>query len=244
MTVSQPSSQALARITGVIYLILIVAGIYGSVVVRANLIFPGDATTTAQQIMSAEGSFRISIVSDLTMIVADVALAVLFFVLLKQVSYVLALVTTLFRLTQASILGLNLLNLTLALNLLTSSDVAELADSQRHSLAMLFLTAQGIGYDLGLVFFAVSLMALGYVLLRSSRIPKLIIAALILSAGVYLVGSLITILVPNLRSMFEVAYLLPFVAELALAGWLTVRGLRLSEVSDGNVINPQQKRYA
>ena len=138
----------------------------------------------------------------------------------------------------------NLLFLTLAFNLLNSSDVAELADSQRHSLAMLFLTAQGIGYDLGLVFFAVSLMALGYVLLRSSRIPKLIIAALILSAGVYLVGSLITILVPNLRSMFEVAYLLPFVAELALAGWLTVRGLRLSEVSDGNVINPQQKRYA
>ncbi|MCB0174425.1 MAG: DUF4386 domain-containing protein, partial [Anaerolineae bacterium] len=54
-----------ARVAGVLYLTIIVAGIFAEFVVRQSLIVPGDATATASNIMASEGLFRLGIAGDL-----------------------------------------------------------------------------------------------------------------------------------------------------------------------------------
>jgi hypothetical protein len=95
-----------ARVAGVLYFIIIIAGIFAEFGVRSSLIVSGDAAATASTILAAEGLFRSGMAADLVMILADVALALLFYVLLKPVSQALALLAAFFRLAQAAVLGI------------------------------------------------------------------------------------------------------------------------------------------
>ena len=58
---------AYSRIAGIGYLIIIMAGIFAEFLLRSNLIVPGDATMTANNIVGSESLFRLSIASDLIM---------------------------------------------------------------------------------------------------------------------------------------------------------------------------------
>ena len=84
----------IARVAGLLYLTIIVAGIFAEFFVRASLIVPGDATTTADNIMASEQLFRIGIAGDLIMIMSDVALALIFYILLMIIKNLIDFKTT------------------------------------------------------------------------------------------------------------------------------------------------------
>jgi hypothetical protein len=74
MTNQKPNNwpQVYARICGVLYLFNILAGIFGEVFVRNNLIVAGDSTATAHKIMASNLRFRGGIAGDLLMHVSDI----------------------------------------------------------------------------------------------------------------------------------------------------------------------------
>ena len=76
------SLRQTARIAGVLYLTIIIAGIFAEFFVRQSLVVPGDAGATASNIVASEGLFRLGIAADLVMILSDIALALVFYVLL------------------------------------------------------------------------------------------------------------------------------------------------------------------
>jgi hypothetical protein len=55
----------LARVAGLLYLLLIPLSTFGMLYVRYNLLVPGDAAATASNILASESLFRLSIVSAL-----------------------------------------------------------------------------------------------------------------------------------------------------------------------------------
>ena len=97
------SQRKAARIAGFGWLIIIIAGIFAEFVIRMQLIVPGDAATTANNIMDSEWLFRISIVSDLIMLAFDVVVALALYVVLKPVNRSLALLAAIFRLVMDAI---------------------------------------------------------------------------------------------------------------------------------------------
>ncbi|MEZ4661836.1 MAG: DUF4386 domain-containing protein [Caldilineaceae bacterium] len=191
---NQPIEQTprkTARMAGLLYLILIIAGIFAQGYVREGLIMaPGDAAATAHNIVAAEGLFRLSIAGDLVMILCDIALGVLFYLLLRPVSNALALMAAFFRLAQAATLGLNLLNLFVALNLAKGMDtLAQFATAQQQALAMLFVNAHSTGYDIALIFFSIYLLLLGYLMTKSSYFPGFLGTMLVVAGVCYLIDS-------------------------------------------------------
>jgi hypothetical protein len=135
-----------ARIAGILYLIIITLGIFSEVFIRSSLIVADDATATAANIMASKSWFRLGFVADAIMLLSDVAIAVLLYALLKPVNKTLALITTAFRLTQAAILGLNLLNYYGALLLLTGAGYAAVFETdQLYALVMLLLDLHSHG---------------------------------------------------------------------------------------------------
>lgn len=229
---SATSSRMVSRMTGALYLVIIVSGIFAHFLVRGSLVVPGNAGVTAANIIASEQLFRFGIVGDIVMILSDVAVGVLFYVLLKAVNKTLALLAALLRLVQATFLGVNLLNLWIALQLLSGAPyLAPLGLEQAQTLALLFLGLFNIGYSLALVFFALSILLVGVLIVQSTYIPRILGILLVLASVGYLVDSLAQVLLLNYgvyADLFGTVVFVPaLIAELSLAIWLVVKGVRL-----------------
>lgn len=205
-----------ARSAGLLYLVIIAAGLGAELALRGPLLAPGDALATAENVRAGLGAFRLSLLLDLVMILCDVALACLLYLLLAPFSPVIAVLMAAFRMVQAAILGANLFNQTMALNLLTlPGDLPG-----REALALAHLELQAQGYDLGLAFFGLSCGLLAVILLRGPGLPRIIGWLMAGAAPVYVAGAVLRIMAPDMTGLIEPAYLLPVVAELAFCLWL------------------------
>lgn len=224
------SNIKLARLTGALYLIVILCAGFSQGYVRAGLIVPGDAAATADNIMASEWLFRLGFVSDLIAFLCDAAIAVLFYVLLKSAGKTLSLMAASFRLlAHPAIASINLLNHFAAILLLGGAGYLTFFDpAELQALAMLALDAHGYGYLIGGAFFGVHCLLLGYLLVKSTLFPRLL-GRLMMIAGVgYLVESFGKFLFPAYAEAFTWAVAVPAaVAEISLAVWLLWKGVKI-----------------
>ncbi len=219
-----------ARVAGMLYLLIIIFGISSEVFIRGNLIDPNDAAATAANIATSQTLFRAGFLADSIMLLCDVAIAVLFYTLLKSINKTLAITAAAFRLIQASILGLNLLNYYAVVLLLSGTGAGTLLETkQLHAQVMLFLDMHSHGYDLGLLFFAISNFILGYLIIRSTFLPTILGYGLQAAATVYLIGSYTRFMAPDYIPFVEPFYLIPLVAELSFCLWLLIKGIKVRE---------------
>jgi hypothetical protein len=227
-THSDNDAQALqARITGVLYLIIIVLGLFSELFVRGGTIVAGDPAATATSIAGSQFLFRVGIASDIVVFLADVGVAALLYVLLQPVSQAISLIAAAFRLTGTAVYSANLLNQFAALFLATGEGSVEtLSPGHAEALAMFFMELQGHGYDLGLVFFGVHCLGLGYLLARSNLFPGALGVLMGLAGLGYLVGSFTLFLFPGLHAAITPVYIAPLIGEVAFCLWLILKGVR------------------
>ena len=220
------SLRPVAGLAGALYLVIILAGVWSEVTVRAPLLLPDDPMQTFAALQATLGRVRASIAADVVMLIADVALAVLLFRLLRASGPMLALTAAAFRLMQAAVLGANLLNLQAAV-LLAGGHAASalLHEEAAAALATLRLQAHAEGYDLGLVFFGVNTWLTSVLLWRAPWAARALGPLMAGAGAVYLAGSGVRMLAPDLSVAFAPAYALPLVAESVWCLWLLWVGL-------------------
>jgi hypothetical protein len=224
---NDPSPQVYARIGGMLYLLIIVSGMVGEVVVRGKLVVSGDAATTAHNIAASPLLWRVGIASDLIMHVCDVPLMLIFYVLLKPVNKPLALLAVLFNLVQTAALVAYKLTLVVALFLLGDAEYLKAFDlKQLQALTYLSVRADGYGFGMGLIFFGFECLILGYLIRRAGYLPKFLGVLMQVAGLCYLTNSFALLLAPKVAGVLFPAILLPaFVGELSLCLWLLVRGV-------------------
>lgn len=232
-----------ARIAGILYLVIIVAGMFAQFFVRQTLVVPGDAGATATNIIASEGLFRAGIAADLVMIMADVAIGLAFYLLLKHVNHALALLAAFFRLGQAAMLAVNLLNLVFVLELLGGAEYLGAFEAQQlQALILPLLNAHGIGYALGLVFFGFSILILGYLLYRSAYFPGILGILLLLASLGYLADGFARVLLVNYAAYQPIfdnyVVTAAFIAELLLGLYLLIKGARAPQPDAAAALNP------
>src|SRR4029077_11657225 len=134
------SPQTYARIGGVLYLIIIIAGGFAEGIVRSRLIVQGDAAATAKNIMASEWIWRIAFAGDLAIYVCGVPLVLIFYLLLRPVKRNLALLAVFFNLVSLAIEGVNALSHFAPLLLLGGADFLKVFEPrQLQALALLFV---------------------------------------------------------------------------------------------------------
>jgi len=217
----------MARIAGLLYLIIIVFGIWAEVFVRSGIVVSGDAGATAQNIAASPGLFRAGFVADSIMVLCDIGLAVLLYILLKPVGLEVALVAMFFRLAQAAVLAVNLLNYYAAILLLDGTGLAAVFEADHlNAMVAFYLNLHSHGYDLGLLFFGIHCLLLGYLIFKSRYMPR-ILGTLVMAAGlVYLIGTYTRFLVPDYVATVAPIYLVAVISEVSLCVWLLVKGVR------------------
>ena len=217
-----------AKMAGLLYLVIIVGAGFGEGYVRQTLLVSGDAATTASNIRAAETLFRFGFLGDLVAFMADAAVAVLLYVILRPVSRTLSLMAAAFRLVAHPAIGsVNLLNHLGALVLLGNAGTAgAFPPDQLEALALASLELHGYGYLIGGAFFGVHLALLGYLLYRSDLFPKWLGVLLLLAAAGYLTESFTAFVIPALAELgASFVVFTASLAEVSLCLWLLIRGV-------------------
>jgi hypothetical protein len=227
----EKSPQRYARIGGVLYLAIVVLGVFGEVFVRGALVVSGDATATASAIAASESLWRAGLAGDLLMHVFDLPMIVVLYLLLRPVSESLALLATFFNLIQTAVLVANKLNLLVPILLLgNSGGLAAFSPEQLHALSYLAIKAHGYGFGVGLIFFGFACLFRGYLIFKSGYLPSVLGWLMALAGLCYLGNSFALLLAPALASaLFPFILLPPFVGELCFALWLTFKGVDLQK---------------
>ena len=233
--VADISLRKAARIAGFGLLIMFIPTAFSYFFVLEGLIVPGDAATTANNIMANELLFRIAIASFLIVIVLDVVVAWAFYVLLKPVNKSLSLLTGWFRLVYSTIFGIALLNLVNALRLLIDADyLTVFGTDQLHAQVLLSLNAFSDGWAIGYIFFSLHLFFLGYLVFKSGYIPKILGVLLIISSPAYLIDNVAILLLPNYENyeaiISLVVFVPAFIGEFSLMLWLLFKGSKIPEM--------------
>lgn len=228
-TVAQ-SPQRYARTCGVLYLYIIVAGVFAELFVRSKLVVP-DAATTAGNILAHESLFRLGFSGELLHLAFDVVVAVILYALLRPVDRYVALLAAFMRLACDLVLAVASLSHFAALRLLENSDYLHtFAPEQLRSLALLALKLHGDGYAISLVFFAFACLSLGYLIYRSGYLPRLIGVLMAIAGVCYLVDSFAHFLDPAFAAtLFPPIFVPIFVAEVSLTLWLIVKGVNVAK---------------
>jgi len=221
-------ARLVARIGGVLYLVIIVLGALGEGLVRRRIVVPGDATATAANLRSMEGLWRLGVAGEVVLLTCATALAVVLYVLMRPVKRHLALLVVLLNIVSIAIEGVAAVSLATALHPLTSAAWVEaFTPEQLEALAMLAVRSHSTGFGIALVFFGAECVVLGHLIARSGYLPRALGGLMQIAGVCYVINSFALLLSPPLSSRLFPAILVPaLVAELSFALWLLVKGVR------------------
>jgi hypothetical protein len=224
------SPNVLARIAGVLYLIITVAAVFAHFYVPGELIVAGDAAATAANITASESLFRIGAIgSELVILLSEVLLSVVLYLLFRPVSKTLSLLAAVSRLIMTAIHGLNLLNYYFVLQLLSGGDYLTVFSAEQvNALVTLFLDAHSIGFTIGIAFLVPHVLILGYLIIKSGYFPK-VLGILFMAAGVgYLVDTIGLLLAPSYTTTPGLIAMVIAIAEISFPIWLLVKGVNMA----------------
>ncbi len=219
--------QFYVRLGGLFYLMIIVLGLFGELIVRGSLVVSANAAATAQNIAASPALWGFGILGDLSMQLLDIPIIVLFYLLFKRVNAGLNLAATFFNLIQTAMLVANKLLLVVPLVLLSGAAATSVFSSEQLAAwSYLAIQLHAYGFGIGLIFFALACLLRGYLIIQSGFFPAVIGVMLALAGVCYLVNSLALLLAPDLASQLFPWIMLPVLAaELSLSLWMIIKGV-------------------
>jgi hypothetical protein len=226
---TEASPVAIARLAGLLYVVITIAAPFGELYVRGKLVVKGDAAATATNILAHESLYRLGGCADLLAFACDAAVALLFYALFKPAGRNASLLAAFFRLMHAVIVSVATLAYFAPLLLLQGTAYLNVFNpDQLQALALVCLRLHGQGYAIGLLFFGVHCAIVGYLVLRSTFLPRILGGLMALAGLCYLLNSFASFLAPMVaRQLFPWILLPALPAELGLTLWLLVKGVNV-----------------
>jgi Domain of unknown function (DUF4386) len=217
--------QRYARLGGVLYLAIIVLGAFAEGFVANKLLVSGDAATTAHNILTSPGLWRLSVAGDLIVVLCAVPLLWIEYLLLRPVSRQLVLLAVLFNLVSLAVEAIRKLFLLVVVPILGSADYLRAFEPQQlQILANLALKSHDITFNIALIFFGLTCLVNGYLIFRSGCLPKFVGILMQIAGLSYLIACFAALFAPAVADVITPAILLPpLIGESSLCLWLLVK---------------------
>lgn len=220
------SVNKVARVTGILYFLVVLAGILSEIIVGNFIIVPGDITTTVNHITTYESIFRLSFIISMTRFAVFILLVLALYKLFRPVNKDLSLIMAVFALVSISIGMVSLLFQYAAPLLLISNGYSSLfTTDQWHAQVLFFINMQMLG-DKASQILAIWLLPLGYLIYKSGFFPKILGVLMVIAGLGYVTDFLIFFLLPNLD--WQVAGF-AFLGELPFPLWLLIKGVNVEQ---------------
>jgi hypothetical protein len=219
--VRDTSPRTVARLTGAFYLFTIALGVYAQAIIADRLVVSGNAATTAANILAHEPLFRFGFTVFLVEMACQVVMTALFYELLKPVNKRVSALSAAFSYIGIGIKTLARLFYVAPLLVLVGANLGPFSVEQREALALLFLRVNNQAAGIALVFFGFSTVLQGYLILKSSFLPR----ALGWLAVIGGLGWLAFLSPPVGNRAFVGIALFALVGSLAMIVWLLTVGV-------------------
>jgi hypothetical protein len=213
-----------ARITGGLYVVYIVANVLATMLGQIGM---GGAPEVYQAIVTNEGSFRLALTLALVTGLLFVLVAWGLYVLLRPVNRSLALLFLVLNAVGVAIAGASLIWLMPALlQGDAGSGMQTFAAGQLEGVAYLSINVYKLGFVTSQLFLGMWLFPLGYLVYRSGLLPRFLGVLLILDGIAEMIWFLQALLLPDYPAVHTPGLIVSFVAEVGLALWLLVMGVK------------------
>jgi hypothetical protein len=222
----ETSPQVYARVAGLLYLVVIIAGITAQLIISGRLIVDGDAVATATNILTHRDLFQLGLTIYLIEMACQIAQAILFYILLRPVSRNLSQLALTFNLIGCTIKTLSRLFYIAPLLVLGDSGYLSVFNpEQLQALALLLINLNNQAAGIALVFFGVSTLLNGYLIFRSTLLPR-VLGVLSMLGGL----GWLTFLYPPLgNQMFYYIMLIALLGSGSQIFWLLVKGVNVEQ---------------
>lgn len=225
------SPRRAALIAGAGYVALFVLAVFANFFVFEEMLVEGDPAATAANIADAPGLFRLGIVAFVAVFVIDVVVAWALYVVFRHRDRDLSLLSAWFRLAYTVMLGVGVVFLAQALQLVDGGGFfSELDAAGLQAQALVALDMFDTAWLVGLVAFGLHLGLLGALLIRSQQGPRLLAVLMVVAGAAYVADTTAHLLLSNYEQ-YDAAFLAmvavpSVVAEGWFGLWLLVRGGR------------------
>ena len=228
--IARSSPKFKAKLAGGLFLVTILLGVFAQGFIANRLVVSGDAAATATNILAHRGLFQLAFTAYLIEMVCQIATAALFYVLLRPVSKSIALSAAFLELTGCVIktfarvffiMPLFVLGVTNSSAPGGVSVLSGFSTQQLQGLALLLLKVNNQGVAMALAFFGFSTVLNGYLIFRSTFLPRFLgVLGMISGLG------WLTFLYPPLgHRAFLFAALIGLLSSAATIFWLLVFGV-------------------
>jgi hypothetical protein len=219
---TQPSQRLKARITGALYLLTLLTGIFAQGFVSNRLVVAGDAGATATNILAHKTLYQWGFTVYLIEMACQVATIALFYGLLKPVGSSISLVAAFLGLTGCILKTFSRVFYFAPLFILGGAPYLNVFNpEQLKAVALLFLKVNDRGAAVALVFFGFYALLTGYLIFRSTFLPR-ILGAWSMVAGL---GWLTYLFPQSGYRLFAYIAVFAVLGALALIVWLLTFGV-------------------
>jgi len=222
------SPRVKARIAGLLYLIIIVGGIFAQIGVRDRLVVSGDAAATAQNIVAHELLYRLGFTVEVFYLLCNVPITMILYDLFKVVNKKIAMVLVFFSLVGTAVEGVALLAHYAPLILLgKGAYLAAFTTAQLQAAAYMSLQMFDYGFMIALSFFGFFCISLSYLIFRSTFFPRVIGGLLAIQGTLYLTNSFAHFVSPPIGNRVFPFLAVSGIAEVSFCLWLLLVGVNV-----------------
>jgi hypothetical protein len=221
------SARLRARISGGLYVLCIGLGFFAEMVVRSKLIVYTDPAVTARNILGSPSLYRLGFFADMVAMMLGVLSSVILYTLLKVVSRSVALSVLVLDVISNAISLCGGVLLFAPIIILSGDDhLSGFSSAQLQWLSLLSLKIYESAYALNLAVFSGSCLLTGYLIFRSTFLPKALGILMGVAGACYLTNSFVSFMPEGFgKGLFPWILLPVILAEGALALWLLIIGL-------------------
>jgi hypothetical protein len=222
--------KQLARIAGLLYLIVGLFGGFAIGYVAPMVYAPGDALTTAANVSANAGLVRASVLADLIQATVFVFLAMVLFAILQDVNRSVARAMVIVVVIATAVMCLNEVFQIGAL--LVSGEAAYATGfgaAGADALVLLLMDLYHYGFLIAQIFFGLWLIPLGYLAYTSGLFPRALGVVLVVGGSAYLVDLTLAFMAPDAsRQVHGLLAVPPTIAEVWMVLYLLLKGVRSS----------------
>lgn len=227
-----------ARVAGVLYLLVVLTGMFVLIYVPGRLFVRGDSAATASNILAHESLFRSYIVVGLVSEFLFISLVLALHRLLKGVNRQHAALMVMLVLMTAPLAFVGTANQVATLAFVRGAESLTAFDKpQRDAVAMLLFNAEREGTLVAQIFWGLWLFPLGLLVFRSGFLPRILGVWLGVNGFAYVAISLTGLLLPQRGEIVSKIATPALLGELVFTLWLLIVGARV-QPSDAAARSP------
>ena len=230
MELSHDSLKTTARLTGFLFIWLIITGLSGAMII-ANVTGSGSLAEKSARVINSKFVYGLGLFLDLIETMSAMLLAFTLYPILKPFNQLLAQLGMYFRIGESIIGAVGVIFGFVKLHIFTTEIINVANENTVHSLLSTFRNAGFAFYNVSAIFFGVGSLLFFYIFYKSKSIPRTLSVIGIVASPIAIFLCVASLVCPKEAQWLQLGWAPMAIAEIGTGIWLMIRGVNYNRNS-------------